>query len=372
MSLIKVGDELSQKQAMDLALKVAEMGRGMVSPNPLVGCTLVDREHRFLSSGAHLKYGDDHAEVNALKNLKDPAHSQGATAYVTLEPCSHFGKQPPCTEALIAAKVGKVIYGMLDPNPLVAGKGVKHLKDHNIEVGHFVTYQKKCEHLVEEFLHLLERPTPFVTLKLASSIDGKIALDSGVSKWITGPETRVHARNLRAQSDATLIGAGTLINDDPTLDFRQTVFENLKKNKIVIFDPKGKAAKVFETSVLRKIHSSENIFVVSTDEGLSAWKNAECHKVAWQPSYQGWWQALKVLRNLGVVSIFVEGGGFAISQFLQYKLAQKIHIYQAPKIIGQGKGWSEGLRIRDLDSALPIKDWQQKAVGGDILITGRF
>ena len=371
MALIKVGDRLSPEEAMSEAIRVANFGRGLVAPNPLVGCVIVDKNHCFLASGAHLKWGGDHAEIQALKNIKQASDLEGATVYVTLEPCSHTGKTPPCAEALAQTQISKVVYGTVDPFPQVSGNGLKFLSSKGIDLGHFISMETECLQLIEEFRHQVHSDTPYVALKLATSIDGQMALENGDSRWITGPETRAHARNLRGCHEATLVGAGTFLNDDPMLNFRDTPFDSVKRNKIVILDPKGKGANFFPKSRLKQIHNLEDICILGPSHTLQNWSEHGVQTIPWEPSYLSWVKALKFLRTSGVHSLFVEGGSFAFSQFLQFKLFQKVYIYQAPKIIGKGLSWSQGFKIQDLKSAVPLESWTTERVGEDLLFTAR-
>jgi len=342
---------------MRLAIEIADRGRGFVLPNPTVGCVIVDNQKRLLSVGAHLKFGENHAEVNAIQ---------------TLEPCSHHGKTPPCVDAIIESGISRVIYGMEDPNPKVAGRGVGTLMENDVEVGHFQSLQKECEHLIQDYLHLQKSPLPYVALKVAASLDGQIATYDGESKWITGPNTRSRGRELRGYSCATLIGAGTFLNDDPLLDFRETSFEHKKKNKIVILDPRGKGAAFFRKSRLAKTHERDRIFVLTREQNFIHWQHNGVQLLPFSSKKEVWAKNLVSLRQKGIQSLFVEGGSFAIGQFLKHRLFNRMYYFIAPKILGEGLSWSKGFQAMNLNSALNLGPMSTEKIGDDILITSEF
>ncbi len=365
--MYSVGQEITPDQAMRLAIEVAKTGQGFVSPNPLVGCVIVDKNHKFLSSGAHLRFGGPHAEINALRNIKDNTDLIGASVYVTLEPCSHVGNTGSCASALAQLPIKKVYYGLKDPNPLVAGRGIAILSKHAKEVSPFGKYQQECQQVCEQFLYHIEHGRPFISLKVGMSLDGKIALKSGESQWITGEEARKYSRALRAHYDATMIGSGTLQYDDPTLDFRDTSFENEKENKIIILDPKGNGADFFKSSKLKAKHDPKNIFVLTRAEYVEKWSKNLVHVLEWDASKVTWEQTLKNLYARGIFSIFVEGGAYVFGQVLQYDLAQKIYLFQSPKILGEGISWSHYYNLTSLSKAHTLKNWQSLPIGEDYL-----
>ena len=205
-------DEFYMKRALELAVK----GIGMVNPNPMVGAVIV-KDNKVIGEGFHEKYGHAHAERNAVKNAVEDI--EGATVYVTLEPCAHYGKTPPCVDLLIEKKVRKVVIGMLDPNPLVAGKSIKKLKENNIEVKVGVK-EKECRKLNEVFIKYITTKKPFVIMKAGISIDGKIATSSGESKWITSERSRLHSHELRNRMSGIMVGINTVLSDDPSLTYR--------------------------------------------------------------------------------------------------------------------------------------------------------
>ena len=211
--LARMTDEAYMQRALELALQA----EGNTSPNPMVGCVIVDAEGNIVGEGYHHKAGEPHAEVNALAEAKQMV--QGATAYVTLEPCSHYGRTGPCCVALARAGIGKVVVACLDPNPKVAGQGLEYLRLQGIEVVTGVC-EKEAQRLNERFFTWITKKRPFITLKYAMTLDGKIATATGDSKWITGEEARTYAHRLRKQHDAVLVGIGTVLEDDPELTTR--------------------------------------------------------------------------------------------------------------------------------------------------------
>ena len=201
---------------MKIALDLAKLGKGKVNPNPLVGAVIV-KDKKIIAKGYHEKYGEDHAEVNAFKNAKE--NVAGATMYVTLEPCSHYGKTPPCVDKIIDNKISRVVIGMMDPNKLVLGQGIKKLQDAGIEVEVGVL-EEECKKLNEVFIKYIKNKKPFVVLKAAMSLDGKISTASGESKWITGNKSRSEVHKLRNDLSAIMVGVDTVIIDNPYLTCR--------------------------------------------------------------------------------------------------------------------------------------------------------
>ncbi len=360
---------------MELAIKTAKKGLGFVSPNPLVGCVIVDREHRFLSCGAHLKWGDAHAEINAINQVQDISLLKGASVYVTLEPCAHRAKTGSCAKFLAELPIKKVFYGLMDSNPRVFGKGLEILRTHNKEVVHFKKYEFQCEKLCEQFSFYIKHQKPFVALKVGASLDGKVALKSGESQWITNEKSRKYGRELRAHYDATFVGAGTVLYDNPALDFRGTKFEGKKNNRIVLFDPKGKIPGIFLKTKIRKIHSPENIFVITSLEYTQTWLREGIQVIPWtqgedskwidkkennqeNPEIQNrkeWEKIFKELYKRGLVSLFVEGGPRVFGQILQEDLAQKLYLFESFKILGSGLSWTQFFENKNLSHVPRLK-----------------
>jgi len=207
---------LSDQEYMKMALELAKKGCGWVAPNPMVGAVIV-KDGRVIGQGWHQRYGEPHAERNALASCVESP--QGATMYVTLEPCCHHGKQPPCVDAILEAQIARVVAGSPDPNPLVGGKGIRILKEHGIEVTENVLRQE-CDQLNEVFFHYIRTKQPYVVMKYAMTMDGKIAAYTGASKWVTGENAREHVQTLRHRYTAIMVGVGTILADDPLLTCR--------------------------------------------------------------------------------------------------------------------------------------------------------
>ncbi|MCC6137044.1 MAG: bifunctional diaminohydroxyphosphoribosylaminopyrimidine deaminase/5-amino-6-(5-phosphoribosylamino)uracil reductase RibD, partial [Bdellovibrionaceae bacterium] len=269
------------------------------------------------------------------------------TVYVTLEPCSHQGKTPPCADRLIRDRVGKVVIGVMDPNPLVAGQGIDKLEKAGIEVVLDPVFALSAQRVGEQFLWNMRKKLPFVTLKLAMSLDGKLALKNGESQWITGEPSRELARVFRAHHDATLVGAQTVLSDNPTLDFRGTKYAGKKQNKILIWDPKNKVQDFLPTSNLAKAHSLKNIQVLSNIDV----------------------SVLQSLYEQGITSIYVEGGAQTLSTFIEQKLFQKMYVFVAPILLGNGLDWTSSINLTSMTERQELEIVEATPVYKDILLT---
>lgn len=359
------GDHLTDDQAMRLAMREARRGAGFVSPNPQVGCVIVDANNRFLSKGFHEVHGGPHAEINALKNLNE-SDLDGARLFVTLEPCAHDGKTPSCAKALIQLPIVEVIYGMEDPNPLVSGKGVEIIRQSGKKATHFGKWQEEMEEICEHFLTNFRQKRIFVSLKVAASLDGQLGLKSGESKWITSEKAREHAHYLRATHDVTLVGKNTILTDNPQLNIRHPHFHN-KKNKILILDRK---AEIISRSDLRIFHThqAESIFIAA-DSSVNLQT-----KLAQVLPHKNLKELLTRLWDQGIRSILVEGGAQTISSFISNGLADRLYLFQAPLLLGakSGKSWSEGVNISSMDEKIPLLNPKLTNLGVDWLITGKL
>lgn len=345
-TLPRPGEFCTPTQAQQLAVREAQRGAGLVAPNPLVGCSVVSKDGRLLATGFHARVGEAHAEVDALDKLKGEDLSQ-ATMYVTLEPCSHQGRTPPCADRLIKDRIGKVVIGTLDPNPLVAGKGAEKLRAAGIDVSFDAEFAAESSRVAEVFLWNMQKKLPYVTLKLAMSLDGKIALPSGESHWLTSDHSRRLGRELRAHADATVIGAQTLLHDNPQLDFRDTKFAGQKANRIFIWDPQEKTKNFLPASRLAKTHSLENIHVLKTLDV----------------------EVLQSLYAQGITSLYVEGGAKTLSAFIEKKLFNKLYVFVAPLILGQGLDWASSLRLNSMAERLELEFTQNTISDRDVLLT---
>lgn len=319
---------------MGLALELAEKGRYGVSPNPMVGCVIV-KDGVIVGEGFHDKAGNPHAEIYAMRAAGEKA--EGATVYLTLEPCCHYGRTPPCTNALIAAKVKKVVIPGLDPNPLVAGKGVQALRAVGIEVEIGIEHQRAAQ-LNEIFFHYITHKRPYVILKWAMSMDGKTMTHEKDSRQISCPETQHHAHQLRRQVDAILVGANTAIRDNPELTARLDQTNSDKQPLRIILSSKNKIPldlKLFSEelpgkTVLIITEATHNDWyqplVAQGVEVLMLEKNNK--------GQVNLPKLLDVLGARGITSLLVEGGMTVQHDFMQEQLVNKFHVYIANKLIG--------------------------------------
>lgn len=355
---------------MQRALRLAECGRGRTSPNPMVGAVLVQRG-RIVGEGFHPRAGAPHAEAFALERAGPAA--RGATLYVNLEPCCHFGRTPPCTRALIAAGVAEVHMAMLDPNPLVAGRGRAELAAAGIRtvVGE---HRAEAETLNECFVHWITTGRPFVIAKFGMSLDGKIATRRGEARWITGPEARQQVHQLRDEVDAILVGVDTVIADDPQLTTR------LEKDDVhhplrVILDSRGRLP--FQARVLDPTLPGRTL--VATTEAMPADQRralrARRAEVLVLPAHAGRVSLPHLLAALGqrqITSLLVEGGGTVLGSFFSEGLVNKVWAFIAPLIIGGRAAPTPvgGMGVERLAEALRLERVQWRQLGADLLICG--
>ncbi len=352
------------------AIEEGSKGFGFVSPNPLVGCAVLNSNYELISVGAHEKYGDSHAEINALKNLSED-QLKGAHVIVTLEPCAHEGKTPSCAHALAKLPIASVTFGVKDPNP-IASNGADILKAAGKEVRELTSMSDACEDLAEIFLWNQREKRAFVALKMASSLDGQIALKSGESQWITGEKSRKFSHYLRAGYDAIAVGRNTLVVDDPMLNIRHPNFQG-KKNKVVILDPEGKLLKNISRYRINEFHDKKDIIfaikenaVVSTDYKIILVKpllsgSLDLHDLT------------KKLYEEKIYSLYVEGGAQTYSEFLSQRAFQRLYLFQAPVIIGtkNGRSWSESFAVSKLKEKLHLSNIKSQKIGDDLFITAR-
>lgn len=357
---------------MNQALNLAEQGRPWTSPNPLVGAVIV-KNNRLISTGYHSRFGAPHAEAEAIK--KAGGRCAGATLYVTLEPCSTFGKTPPCTELLKRSNIKRLVVGALDPNPVHAGRGISFLKKNKIRIITGIL-EKQVLHQNESFVKWVTRKMPFVILKMAQSLDGKIASRTGSSRWISGREAREWVHDLRSQVDAILIGKNTLLQDNPRLTVRQS--KSVHKSKIkfpwrIVLDPKAEV----QTSA-RIFRQKGPILLVCLDSYIKqAVKKFHSRQVTLLPmkSKKGRFDLLELLQflgSIGIASVLVEGGGELAASLIEQKLADKIAWIVAPKMVGgrDAKTSVEGIGVRNLSDAPELTSVHMKQLGNDFLIEG--
>lgn len=366
----KNGDFLSyDEKYMRLAMQLAGNAIGRTSPNPLVGAVIV-KDNRVVGCGWHRKAGTPHAEVHALNQAGELA--QGADVYVTLEPCAHYGKTPPCAKALVEAKVKNVYGGLLDVNPKVAGKGFKILEDAGIHV-EYGFLQDELRKQNEVFFKWIEHKKPFVVLKAAMTLDGKIATATGQSKWITNETSRAYGYKLRDIYDGIMVGINTVIEDNPMLTarvdggknpIRIVVDSSLKIdiNANVVQDKSAKTIvattdKADKDKILKLQAQNVDVIVVDKDEN----DKVDIEKL------------LNILGQQNICSILVEGGATLSGSFVAKKLVDKVYFFIAPKLVGgkEAKTPVAGTGILNLQEALALKDIQIEKLEEDILIIGR-
>jgi diaminohydroxyphosphoribosylaminopyrimidine deaminase / 5-amino-6-(5-phosphoribosylamino)uracil reductase len=325
---------LQERKYMDLALSLAKAGKGQTSPNPAVGAVVV-KDGEIVGMGAHLKAGEPHAEVHAIRQAGKKA--EGADIYVTLEPCAHTGKTPPCANLIVENKLKRVFIASVDPNPLVAGKGIAILEKAGIEVKTGIC-ENEALRLNEHFFHYIQTGTPYVTLKSAVTLDGKTAAFTGDSKWITSEESRLDVHKYRHNHDAILVGVNTVIKDNPLLTTRLPLGG---KNPIrIVLDTHLRIP--IESNILNTEDAETVVFCASeaSDEKvqLLADKGVKVEQLE-SPDIQ----IKMVLQRLGernITSLFVEGGSAVHFSFLKEKAYQELIMYMAPKLVGGSQAFS--------------------------------
>jgi len=360
---------LTPLQAMRIAIEQAARGAGFVSPNPLVGCAILDRHGELIGQGYHERVGLAHAEVNAVNSVRDPARLDGAHVFVTLEPCAHHGRTPPCAEFLAKLPIAAVTYGLEDPNPRVAGQGAAILRASGKTVAAFEGLQDELEDLAEAFLLNMRSGRPFVAVKVAASLDGRIALAGGASRWITGPPARAHVHHLRGCYDVVLTGAGTILKDDPRLDARVPRFAS-RPNRLVILDQRGELAGPGGQMAFVAGRSPDQIWLVTQAKVAVPWARNLVIPVAGGDFVLA--DLLSALWTEGLRSVFVEAGSRTVSSFLAAGLVDRLFVFLAPKLLGAGMGWTDGLKIPDMTSVPVAKRYGIQRVGEDLLISARL
>lgn len=329
---------------MQRVLELARRGHGTTWPNPMVGALLV-KEGRIIGEGFHLRSGENHAEVNAIENASESV--EGSTLYVNLEPCCHLNKRtPPCAQRVIKERIARVVIANLDPNPEVSGNGVKLLREAGIEVETGML-ESQGEKLNEVFFTAQRKKRPFIHLKLATTLDGMIALPSGESQWITGDKAREHAHGLRALSQAVLIGANTLRQDDPKLNIRLKNFKGEQPWRIVL----TKSGDLPKDRKLFQDELKDRTIVFKTDD-LTIVMNELFHRK--------------------IISVLVEGGAQIASELLKAKLVDRISLYQNPSFLGSGLPALRELEIGKLSERIQLKDIESQWIGDDHYMTGRI
>jgi len=357
------------ERMMRRALELAALGSGQVSPSPLVGCVIVDKDSEVVGEGFYLYVGVKHAETLALEQAGERA--RGTTAYVSLEPHSHTGRTPPCTLALIKAGVTRVVAPIEDPNPLVSGRGFTHLRDAGLEVS-VGLMAREATQLNEKYIHFMRHRRPFVHLKLACSLDGRIATRTGDARWITGEESRRRVHELRHEYDAILVGAGTVAADNPLLTDRSTLTRRRPLVRVVLDEhltvsPESNLAQTAREFPLVVFASAQ------ADSRRAAALEATGVEIVRDES--GGRNLIAVLDELGrrsLLSVLVEGGASIAAKFLEAGLVNKVSFFIAPLIIGgnDAKPAVAGRGAETIADALKLNDVEVVRHALDVEITG--
>ena len=377
MDLTKEGDLMTDRDYMQRAIELARRGEGWVNPNPLVGAVIV-KDGRVIAEGWHHKYGELHAERDALRALKEPA--EGSTIYVTLEPCCHYGKQPPCTLAIMEHGISRVVIGSRDPNPLVAGKGVRMLREHGITVVEDFM-REECDALNPVFFHYITTGRPYVKMKYAMTADGKIATKTGASKWITSEEARELVHDWRNACRGIMAGIGTVLADAPLLNCRRPGGRDPVR---IICDSRLRIPE--DSQICRTAQKYETIVACALSEDADRrpeemrakaerlrQQGVEVWSVPAQDGSVDLKELVKRLGKRGIDSILLEGGGTLNESALRAGIVQEVNAFVAPKIFG-GKARSpvEGTGVEVPQEALQMEMKQVRQVGKDLLITYRI
>ena len=359
-------------QYMQRAFELAKKGIGRVNPNPLVGAVIV-RDDKIIGEGYHEFFGGPHAEVNAFRSAVESV--DGATMYVTLEPCSHYGKTPPCAEAIVKNKIAKVVIGMLDPNPLVAGKGVKLLEDNGIEV----EYGYLCEELSQMnrvFLKFIQCKLPYVLMKTAMTLDGKIASKTGDSRWVSNEKSRTRVHHLRNELAGIMVGVDTVIADDPILTTRLENEEGRNPVRIVV----DSSARIpLESKIVNTADQAKTIVVVT--EKADSIKIAQIQElgnaVLIVKSRNGRVDLADLMVKLGeagIDGILLEGGATLNFAALEAGIVDEVMFFIAPKIIGGAKAKTPvgGSGIEKMKDAIELDEVKIDQFGNDLMLIGKI
>ena len=361
-----------KEEYMRRALELARKGEGHTSPNPMVGCVVV-KDGRIISEGYHEKYGEFHAERNALTRCTED--TAGADLYVTLEPCCHQGKTPPCTDIIIEKKIARVFVGSMDSNPLVAGKGVQILRDHGIYVETGIL-DAECRKLNEVFYHYIATKTPFVVMKYAMTLDGKIACATGDSKWVTGEIARTQVHRMRGRYRGIMVGIGTVLADDPMMICRveggvDPVRISCVSNLLIPTESQiVKSASDIETIVAC---SQEALESERKQEKIRRLKEAGIQNIGTEGAHGvNLVELMKKLGGQNIDSILLEGGGTLNASALEDGIVNKVYAYIAGKLIGgmDARSPVEGMGIDRMADAITLQNVEIEKLGDDFCIVG--
>ena len=359
---------------MKMALDLAKKGEGFTSPNPMVGAVVV-KDGKVVGKGYHQAAGKAHAEVNAVDDAG--ALAKGATLYVTLEPCNHIGRTPPCTEKIISAGIRRVVAAMTDPNPEVTGGGLDYLKSRGISITSGVC-EPQAKRLNEAFIKYVRTKRPFTIVKCAATLDGRIATKTGDSRWVSGEESRRFVHRLRHAVDAIMVGIGTVEKDDPSLTARIAIppkrFKPKDPTRIVL----DTRLRIPEKAKLLRLHSHSDTILI-TGPSVSEDKKSRLKKndvaIIESPVKNGMVDLDRLMDRLGsmnVTSLLIEGGGRVIASALSAGIVDKIYFFYAPKILGGDDGIPicKGPGAEKMNQCIPVKNIKVHRFGNDVMIEG--
>ena len=353
-----------EQSFLDKALAIATSSTVRTSPNPRVGAVIV-KDGVIVGVGVTRPSGEAHAEVVAIEAAG--ANTVGADMYVTLEPCCHIGKTGPCTEAILKAGIARVFVGSIDPNPLVCGQGIEYLEKNGVATA--LIADEACEAHLDPFRKFIQTKTPWVHLKVASTLDGQLATRTGASKWITGPDARRVTHQIRAQSDGIMVGIGTALADDPQLNVRDV--DGTSPTAIIL----DSSLQIPETS--RCLVQGAMIFHGPTYDEAKAQRlrtdlGVRTFQVQVESGRLDLGEILSVLGQQNMIRIMVEGGGELLSQFLASRLADELSVFFGPKLFGKGKTWSSLTLTSTVDEAVRLERVVFQTLGNDLHVRGRL
>ena len=358
---------MTEESYIKLAIEIAKKGMGFVGPNPLVGCVIIKNE-RIIGAGFHEKYGGKHAEINAIESAIESV--EGSSMYINLEPCNHSGLTPPCTSKIIDSKIKRVVVGTLDMNPLVSGSGIKKLKSAGIEVKVGIL-ENECVALNKFFFKYIISGLPYVTLKVAQTLDGRIADEHGESKWISSTQSRRYVHELRSKYDAVLVGAGTVKKDDPNLTVR--LVEGRNPRRIMI----DTNLSIKSTNKLYLNNGDKKLIIVTSNKNtdkknkIKRLENCGAHLIYVNEDEKNKLNLKEVLKELGkmkISSILVEGGGGVFTSFVKKNVFDEILLFMGPKILGTGLPTINNIGIKSLRNALKVKIGNCERIGDDLMV----
>lgn len=358
---------MSDESFLQLTIEIAKKGEGSVSPNPLVGC-VITKNNKIIGAGYHQKFGEEHAEINAINSATESL--EGSTLFVNLEPCSYYGKTPPCVDRIIKEKIKRIVIGTLDINPLVSGNGAKALKKAGIEVKVGVL-EKECLELNKFFFKYISKKLPYVTIKAAQTLDGLIADMNNYSEWISSEQSRKYVHSLRAKYDAVLIGSETARMDNPKLTVRMVEGRNPFK---IILDSKlnlNPDLNVFKMNKDKKTILVTLDYNVAKKNKIKKFEQLGVKVIFVKKNHTGrvhLKSALKEIGKIGIASVLVEGGAKVFSSFVKQDLFDELMLFISPKILGNGVKTFSELSSSNLESAFKLKLKSSDIFGEDVLL----